>query len=79
MQIRQLLISAAALGAASGIDQQAFAYLDPGTGSMIIQLVLGGLVGLAAIGKLYWHRLKAFFSREPDPDMAESRESADHK
>ena len=33
------------------------AYLDPGSGSMLIQLVLGGIAGLLVIGKLYWHKL----------------------
>ena len=35
----------------------ASAYLDPGTGSMILQILLGGLAGLALAGKLYWHKL----------------------
>jgi len=35
----------------------AFAYLDGGTGSMLLQLLLGGVAGLAIAGKLYWHRL----------------------
>jgi hypothetical protein len=43
------------------IDQPAYAYLDPGTGSMILQLILGGTAGLLIVGKLYWHRLKEFF------------------
>ena len=39
----------------------AHAYLDPGTGSMFLQLLLGGLAGLAVILKLYWQRLLSFF------------------
>lgn len=35
----------------------AYAYLDPGTGSMILQVLLGGVAGLALAGKLYWHKL----------------------
>ena len=41
--------------------QPAHAYLDPGTGSMILQLLLGGVAGLLVIGKLYWQRIKDFF------------------
>jgi membrane associated rhomboid family serine protease len=44
------------------------AYLDPGTGSMVLQLVLGGVVGALAIGKLYWRRLKAFVLRRNQSD-----------
>ena len=43
------------------ISEPAFAYLDPGTGGMLIQIILGGLAGLAVAGKLFWHQLKSFF------------------
>jgi hypothetical protein len=33
------------------------AYLDPGSGSMLIQLLLGGVAGVAVILKLYWRRI----------------------
>ncbi len=36
----------------------AYAYLDPGSGSMLLQLLLGGIAGLAVIMKLYWARFK---------------------
>lgn len=35
----------------------AHAYLDAGTGSMLLQLLLGGVAGLAIAGRLYWHKL----------------------
>ena len=43
------------------IASPAQAYLDPGTGSMILQIILGGVAGLLVAGKLYWARLKKFF------------------
>jgi hypothetical protein len=39
----------------------AHAYLDPGTGSMILQLLLGGIAGLAIAGRLYWHKFLSLF------------------
>ena len=36
----------------------AWAYLDPGTGSMMLQLLLGGIAGAMVVGKLYWHRFR---------------------
>jgi hypothetical protein len=33
------------------------AYLDAGTGSMILQLILGGAAALAVTAKLWWNRL----------------------
>lgn len=35
----------------------AHAYLDPGTGSAILQGVLAAFAALAVTAKLYWHRL----------------------
>ena len=35
----------------------AFAYLDPGTGSARLQGILGALAAIAMVMKLYWHRL----------------------
>ena len=46
------------------LDAPAYAYLDPGTGSILIQLLLGGFAGVLVVGKLYWHRIKAFFGSE---------------
>ena len=40
------------------------AYLDPGTGSIAIQLILGGMVALLAAVRLYWERLKTFVQRK---------------
>lgn len=49
--------------AALSVTQDAHAYLDPGTGSMILQVVLGGVAGLMVAGKLFWTRILAFFSK----------------
>lgn len=38
------------------------AYLDPGTGSLLIQLAIGALVGGWFLVKTYWARIKSFFS-----------------
>jgi hypothetical protein len=37
------------------------AYLDPGSGSMLVQLLLGGVAGAAVIVKLGWERFKGIF------------------
>ena len=46
---------------------QASAYLDPGTGSMVLQLLLGGVAGAVVVVKLYWGKVKDFFTREKSP------------
>ena len=52
----------------------AYAYLDPGTGSMLLQLLLGGFAGVLVVGKLYWHRIKAFFGRGAPPSPSSSHD-----
>ena len=37
------------------------AYIDPGSGSMLLQMLLGGIAGVAVAVRMYWHRLRAFF------------------
>jgi hypothetical protein len=36
------------------------AYLDPGTGSIILQSALAGIAVAMGVLRLYWHRFKAF-------------------
>ena len=40
----------------------AYAYLDPGSGSLIIQVVVGALVGVGITVKIYWYKLREKFS-----------------
>lgn len=36
----------------------AFAYVDPGTGSMVIQVIIGALVAFAVGLKVFWYKFK---------------------
>lgn len=38
------------------------AYIDPGTGSMFLQLILGGVAGALVAGKLFWRKLASLVS-----------------
>jgi hypothetical protein len=42
------------------------AYLDPGTGSMLIQSALALFVGAVTLGRVYWSRLKRLILRRTD-------------
>jgi len=44
------------------LADEAYAYIDPGSGSYILQLLIAGLLGAAFAVKIYWKRIKAFFS-----------------
>jgi len=55
----KIVLSAALFWLGSGAT--ALAYLDPGSGSMFLQLLLGGVAGVVMLLKFYWHRLLVFF------------------
>jgi hypothetical protein len=39
------------------------AYLDPGSGSYLLQLLIAGLLGSAFLIRLFWGRIRSFFVR----------------
>lgn len=41
-------------------------YIDPGSGSFILQVVVGTLLGASVAVKMYWARLRAFFGSRSD-------------
>jgi hypothetical protein len=46
-------------------------YLDPGSGSMLVQVVVGGAAAVAVGGKLFFRRIMEVLhlrKREPRPD-----------
>ncbi len=50
-------------------ERPAAAYLDPGTGSMLLQVLLGGFAAVGVALRLYWHRFSTIFGRkQQDPD-----------
>ncbi len=62
------------IGAMTGT---AHAYLDPGTGSMILPLLLGGIAGMAIVLTLYWHQVEALFGRRGAKDAALENDGPD--
>ena len=55
--------------------EPAYCYLDPGAGSMLAQLIMGGVAGVMVVFKLYWKKLKSFFRTNPSPE----KDEASHK
>lgn len=41
------------------------AYLDPGTGSYIFQVLIGVFLGTAVAVKVFWRRIWGFITRKP--------------
>lgn len=48
------------LCALMSLSVNAEAYLDPGTGSMMLQVILGGIAAIGVAIKLYWHKLRVY-------------------
>tara|TARA_B100001057_G_scaffold470969_1_gene532833 strand:+ start:1337 stop:1540 length:204 start_codon:yes stop_codon:yes gene_type:complete len=41
----------------------AYAYIDPGTGSVLLQALLGALAAIGAYITLYWRKFKNFLNK----------------
>ena len=44
------------------------AYLDPGTGSIILQATIGAIAGALVAVRVFWHRIRSFLKRKNDGD-----------
>lgn len=55
----------------------AYAYLDPGTGSLIIQSTIAAITGALFVLKTYWHKIKSkiFSKRNKIADKKEEIQS----
>ena len=51
------------------------AYLDPGSGSMILQIIAGGVAAVAVTAKLYWNKLLRFLHIKKDEPETTSTEA----
>lgn len=50
--------------------EPAFAYLDPGTGSMLLQVILGGIAAVGVAIKLFWYKIRAALGfKKKDPGV----------
>jgi hypothetical protein len=44
-------------------------YIDPGTGSLVLQMIAGGVAAAAVTAKLYWRRIRGVFRvRRPEDE-----------
>lgn len=53
------------------------AYLDPGTGSFIIQMVLAGLLGIVVVIRIYWKKIVGLFNKNKDGDALDKLDEMD--
>lgn len=52
----------------AAIPNQALAYIDPGAGSYMLQLLAAGAISALFAVKVFWGRIKAFFKGETDKE-----------
>jgi len=61
-----VILSFHVAGASAGSDMSKFpvqAYIDPGTGSFLIQIVIAGLAGVGFAVKIFWTHIRHFLSK----------------
>ena len=54
-------------------EAPAEAYLDPGAGSILLQVLLGGFAAAGVFAKLFWHSLSAPFRKRAPTDGDQSQ------
>lgn len=62
-------LAAVVLGISLWAPLNAHAYLDPGTGSILLQGLIAAVAGVFITGKLYWARIKSMLGFGPKPDL----------
>jgi hypothetical protein len=46
-----------------------FLYIDPGSGSYLIQIIIAAVLSAAVFFKNFWYKIKSFFiKRKPEED-----------
>jgi hypothetical protein len=64
MQIRRFIkLTSAVLFSGLLLPRPVNAYLDPGTGSYIIQIIIGAFLGGGYLVKTYWREIKAKYNQ----------------
>lgn len=73
---RDHIVAAAVLVA---LSTPAYAYIDPGSGSMILQGILAAIAAIAVTAKLWWHRLLVLLRIRKPSDLSSSDSAADRE
>jgi hypothetical protein len=55
-------------------SHQAAAYLDPGTGSMILQGIIAGIAVVGFTIKSYWYKIRGFFGKQAPTSLLDEED-----
>ncbi len=76
MNIPTILTATSLLAGLLAPELRGEAYLDPGSGSFILQLIVAGALGSALAIKAYWSKIVAIF-RKSDSEQEDDQEGID--
>jgi len=51
-------------------------YLDPGSGSFLIQILIAAALGIAVMVRASWSKIKGWFGIKPKPDETDEEDAA---
>ena len=51
-------------------------YLDPGSGSLILQIILAVLLGVGVTVKIYWGKIRSLFRPRQNEDETQQEDAA---
>ncbi len=54
------------------VPELGYGYIDPGSGSFLLQAALAGLLGLSFTIKSFWRNIRGRFTRNAGPDSKNS-------
>ena len=52
------LVFGVILGMSQFFISDSYAYIDPGSGSLVFQMIIGALIGVGITCKVYWYNIK---------------------
>jgi hypothetical protein len=56
--------------------QPFFLYIDPGSGSYLVQLIIAAILGISFFFKNFWYKIKSFFTRRK-PEAEDEKDTVD--
>jgi nitric oxide reductase large subunit len=75
--MQTIFLAAMAAMLLSAFPGTAHAYIDPGTAGMVLQAIVGGVIGALFVVRLYWQKLKCFLlpsSKTKEPEAGQNKE-----
>lgn len=49
-------------------------YIDPGSGSYLVQMIIAGILGALFYFKNMWRKIRSFFTKKEDEDLPKNNQ-----